>query len=95
VSQGTTIIQRKAVKYAANFRYVFLNEDTMQGTGFFQYPLAVYKLGHFVMQAYMQSRPNAKVKPFLVILKRPQRGNTLLVGIQGDQNDTVRNKCHF
>jgi len=52
VAQGTALIERKEVKFTGNFRYVFLNEDTMKSRSLFQFPLAVHKLALFIMQSY-------------------------------------------
>ena len=46
------MVERREIKQATNFRYVFLENSFLKDIRLFQYPLALSKLGHFIIQAY-------------------------------------------
>ena len=56
VRVGTSLIQRKEVKVGNHFRYVMLENDYLADVKIFQYPLALQKLGLFVMEAYHNNK---------------------------------------
>ena len=49
---GTDILERKEVKVSTYFRYCMLENDYLSEVKLFQYPLALQKLGLFIMEAY-------------------------------------------
>lgn len=51
VRVGTSIIERKELKGNGSYRYVFIENTYLKDIQLFQYPLALSKLGLFVMQA--------------------------------------------
>ena len=53
---GTSIIERKEVKVAEYFRYVMLENDYLADVKLFQYPLALQKLGMFIMDDFIETR---------------------------------------
>ena len=50
VRVGNDLIEKKVVKSHTNFRYVILENSYLKDTKLFQYPLALQKLAHFIMQ---------------------------------------------
>lgn len=49
---GTSLIDRKEIKLASYFRYVMLDNDYLADVKLFQYPLALQRLGLFVMENF-------------------------------------------
>ena len=49
VRVGNGLIDKREVKTAQKFRYCMLENSYLKDTQLFQYPLALVKLAHFVM----------------------------------------------
>lgn len=56
VRVGISLIERSQVKVAQYFRYVHLENDYLKDIQLFQFPLALQKLGLFVMELYRSRR---------------------------------------
>jgi hypothetical protein len=52
INVGTEILERKEVKISTFFRYCMLENDYLSEVKLFQYPLALQKLGIFILEAY-------------------------------------------
>jgi cell division control protein 45 len=85
IRQGTSIIERKEVKVADYFRYVMLENDYLADIKLFQYPLALQKLGQFIMEDYKEHKPSAKEKPLVISVKNSKKGTTLVLAVMGPQ----------
>ena len=55
VRVGTGLIERKEVKMHNDFRYTIVDDSYLKDIQLFQYPLALQKLGLFVMAAHKVS----------------------------------------
>jgi len=80
---GTSIIERKEVKVAEYFRYVMLENDYLADVKLFQYPLALQKLGMFIMDDYRELRASARPKPLVMSVKNTKKGTTMVVAVMG------------
>lgn len=85
---GTSIVERKEVKVADYFRYVILDNDYLADVKLFQYPLALQKLGMFVMRDYMTNKEQTmkdskklNEKPLVISVKNTKKGMTLVVAV--------------
>lgn len=88
IRTGNSLIERKEVKVAAGFRYVIIENDYLADIKLFQYPLALRKLGMFVMEDYQTKKKNARSKPLVMAVKNSKTGQTLVLGVMGYQNDS-------
>ena len=57
-----------------------------------KYPLAVRKLGLFVMEVYLGFYKKAAEKPLAISVKNVRQGITLVVGIQSIYRQNLRKK---
>jgi hypothetical protein len=83
VRVGTAIIERREVKQNGNYRYVFIENSFLKDIELFQYPLALQKLGLFIMQAYKFKHEKAKNKPLILSVSNPAQKTNLVIGILG------------
>jgi len=83
IRTGNSLIERKEVKVAAGFRYVIIENDYLADIKLFQYPLALRKLGMFVMEDYQTKKKNARSKPLVMAVKNSKTGQTLVLGVMG------------
>ena len=84
MSVGTSIIDRKEVKISQHFRYVMLENDYLADIKLFQNPLALQKLGLFIMEAYNETKKkNAREKPMVISVKNSLKGTTLVLAVLG------------
>ena len=90
VRVGKSLIERSQVKVSQYFRYVLLENDYLKDIQLFQFPLALQKLGLFVMELYRTKKKNAKDKPLLVSVKNNEKGSTLVLAVLGNQKDQGR-----
>ena len=62
VRVGNGLIDKHEIKVAQHFRYCILENSYLRDTQLFQYPLALQKLGHFIMdcrrERYKQKNKN-------------------------------------
>ena len=84
---GTSIIERKEVKVSASFRYCMLENDYLSDVKLFQYPLALKKLGMFIIDDYKELKQNAKAKPLIMSVKNSKKGTTLVVAVVDNRED--------
>ena len=84
---GTSIIERKEVKVASLFRYCMLENDYLSDIKLFQYPLALKKLGMFIIDDYKEIKSNAKAKPLVMSVKNSKKGTTLVVAVVDNRED--------
>lgn len=84
VRVGISLIERSQVKVAQYFRYVHLENDYLKDISLFQFPLALQKLGLFVMELYRSRRRQAKEKPLLVSVKNSVKGTTIVLAVMGN-----------
>ena len=84
---GTSIIERKEVKVASMFRYCMLENDYLSDIKLFQYPLALKKLGMFIIDDYKEIKSNAKAKPLIMSVKNSKKGTTLVVAVVDNRED--------
>lgn len=82
---GCSIIEKKEVKMAEYFRYVLLENDYLSDIKLFQYPLALMKLGMFIMDDYKELKQRSQVKPLVVSIKNSKMGSTLVLAVYGQQ----------
>ena len=82
---GSSIIEKKEVKMAEYFRYVMLENDYLSDIKLFQYPLALMKLGMFIMDDYKELKQKSQVKPLLMAIKNTKMGSTLVLAVYGQQ----------
>lgn len=80
---GGSIIDRKEVKMAQHFRYVTIENDQLQDIQLLQFPLALQKLGMFIIEEYQGKRKNAKDKPLILSIKNSKSGFTMVVAVMG------------
>ena len=92
VRVGTSIIERKEVKIAQSFRYVMLENDYLADVKLFQYPLALQKLGLFIMEAYQSEKKNSKDRPMVISVKNSKKGMTLVLAIIGHYRQSLNKK---
>lgn len=81
------MLERKEVKVSTYFRYCMLENDYLSEVKLFQSPLALQKLGIFILEAYQQVKNSAKFKqkPLVISVKNTKKGKTLVVAIMGHQ----------
>ena len=84
VEIGKNLIERNQVNITQMFRYVMLENDFLKDIALFQFPLALQKLGQFVMILYRSRKKNAKEKPLLVSVMNQQKGTTLVLAVLGN-----------
>lgn len=84
VRVGISLIERSQVKVSTYFRYVHLENDYLKDIQLFQFPLALQKLGLFVMELYRSRRRQAKEKPLLVSVRNSQKGTTIVLAVMGN-----------
>jgi len=84
---GTSLIERKDIKIASFFRYVMLDNDYLADIKLFQYPLALQKLGLFVMENYREIKRKARDMPMIMSVKNSKKGTTLVLAIIGYQRE--------
>ena len=84
---GYSLIERHEIKVARYFRYVMLQNDYLADVLLFQYPLALQKLGMFIMEDYKQRRPSARAKPLVISIKNSKSGMTLVLAVMGFQKE--------
>ena len=87
IRTGNSLIERKEVKVASQFRYVNIENDYLSDVKLFQFPLALKKLGMFVMEDYQGKKKNARNKPLVMAVKNSKTGNTLVLAVTGYQRD--------
>ena len=82
---GTSLISKKLIKNAPLFRYVFLENDQIKDVQLLQYPLALQKLGLFIMAVYTQVKQlkSAKPKPLVISVQNSHLKKTLVIAVTG------------
>ena len=82
INQGTSLIDKRAIKVTTNFRYSIITNDAINEVKFFHYPLALQKLANFVMQAYKKNRTNKFVdKPFVLCVVNSITNRYIVLGV--------------
>ena len=84
------MIVKKEIKMSEYFRYVMLENDYLSDVKLFQYPLALQKLGLFIMEAYKcQKASNKKFnnKPLVISVRNSKKGTTLVLAIMGQHHE--------
>jgi cell division control protein 45 len=89
VRVGTSIIERKEVKQHPAYRYVFIENTFLKDIQLFQYPLALSKLGLFIMQAFRYRHEKAKNKPLILSIANPEKKTNLVIGVLGPNRDSA------
>ena len=80
---GKSIVDRREVKQSYYFRYVMIENDYLKDTTIFQFPLALHKLGLFIMELYQSEKKKSTDKPLVISVKNQQTGLTLVIAIMG------------
>ena len=88
VRVGNGMIEKKDVKTAQNFRYVFLENTYLQDTELFLYPLALVKLALFIMVCHKARYAKAKAKPMIISVKNAAKKTCLVVAVTGPSQDS-------
>lgn len=92
VRMGQSLIDRREVKVSHHFRYVIIENDFLKDTTIFQFPLALQKLGLFILELYQSEKKNAKNKPLVISVKNGHTGMTLVIAVTGyNQQETAIN----
>ncbi|GAM22092.1 hypothetical protein SAMD00019534_052670, partial [Acytostelium subglobosum LB1] len=81
-----SVIEKKIVVMSGPFRYALLPEGS--DTRLFVHPMALTKLGLYIMDAYATMKK--KTKPFLVGALNENTGNYLLVGISSSHGSSSK-----
>lgn len=89
------MVERREIKQATNFRYVFLENSFLKDIRLFQYPLALSKLGHFIIQAYKFKQTKAKNKPLIISVANPEKKTNLVVAVLGPNRDSTSQRNNF
>lgn len=63
---GKSLIDRKEVKVSHHFRYVMIENDILKDSTLFQFPLALQKLGLFILELYQSEKKKASDKPLVI-----------------------------
>ena len=92
VEIGKNLIEQNKVKVTQLYRYVMIEDDFLKDIALFQFPLALQKLGQFVMVLYRSRKKNAKDKPLLVSVKNQQKGTTLVLAVLGNNDPDYERK---
>ncbi|CDW73747.1 cell division control protein 45 [Stylonychia lemnae] len=97
ISIGTQILQKKQVKVATHFRYVMMNNESIKDIQVFQYPMAIRRLGLFIMETYREIKCKSKDKPLVITIRNTFLGTTLIVAILGLHSNQkgIIGKNHF
>ena len=66
---GKSLIERRDIKPSKGFRYIIIENDFLKDTTIFQFPLALQKLGLFVMELYHEQRSKAGQKALVLFVK--------------------------
>lgn len=92
---GISLLERKEIKVSTYFRYAILENDYLSDFKLFQFPLALQKLGLFIMDAYKNyQQKKRKDKPLVMSVKNSKKGYTLVVAVLGNHmrdDSTSRN----
>lgn len=83
VQIGTSIIEKKEVKVADDFRYVLLDSDQLKDVQLFQYPLALQKLALFIMEVHKGKFTKARELPIVLVVKNSLAKTSLIVAVMG------------
>ena len=67
---------------------MLLENDYLKDIKLFQFPLALQKLGLFVMELYRSRKKSAKEKPLLVSVKDTQKGQTIVLAVLSQESDS-------
>lgn len=60
VRVGNSLIDKKEIKVGHQFKYCILENSYLRDTQLFQYPLALVKLAHFIMDCRKERLTKAK-----------------------------------
>lgn len=58
-----------------------LENDYLADIKLFQYPLALQKLGMYILEDFKIAKPNARAKPLVISVKNSKKGTTLVVAV--------------
>ena len=83
VRVGQGVIDRKEIKVSTGFRYMRLENDELKDMKVFQFPLALMKLGLFIMELYLSEKKTVVHKPLVISVKSSKTNNTLVMAITG------------
>lgn len=80
---GISLIERREVKVATEFRYVMISQDFFKDSSLFLFPLAIQKLGIFLMDAYkiVKKVKRVKEKPLVISVRNHIKGTTLVLAV--------------
>ena len=93
VRVGNSLIDKKEIKPFQTFRYCILQNSYLKDTQLFQHPLALIKLGHFIMDCQREKSRRSRQHPLVISVKNSQRKTNLVVAVMGANRDaeTARN----
>ena len=76
-----------------SFHYCILENSYLRDTSLFQYPLALIKLAHYIMNCRKEIYKKSKHLPLVMSVKNVQKKTNLVVAVIGPNRDseTVRN----
>jgi cell division control protein 45 len=83
VTLGSSLIERREIKNASSFRYCVLENQTESNQKLFSNPLAMQKLGIFIIDVYAEMYTNSCEKPLLMCVHNKEKETYYIVGIQG------------
>jgi hypothetical protein len=82
---GKSLLDRREIKTHTYFRYVIIENDFLKDTTIFQFPLALQKLGLFILELFHSTKVKAKEKALVLFVKNAQTAKTLVVAVMGYQ----------
>ena len=93
VRVGNGLIDKREIKVAQQFRYCMLENNHLKDTQLFEYPLALIKLAHFIMDCRKERFSKTKHQPLVISVKNVQKKTNLVVAVIGlnRDSDTTRN----
>ncbi len=92
---GNGLIDKREIKYTQQFRYCLIENSFLKDTQIFQYPLALVKLAHFIMDCRRARVQKAKQLPLVISVKNVQKKTNLVVAVMGANRDSETTRNNF
>ena len=95
VRVGNSLLEKKEIKIAQQFRYCMLENSFLKDTQLFQYPLALIKLAHFIMECRKATNQRSKHHPLVMSVKNVQKKTNLVIAVIGPNRDSETSRNDF
>lgn len=95
VRVGNSLLEKKEIKIAQQFRYCILENSFLKDTQLFQYPLALVKLAHFIMECRKHTTQRSKHQPLVISVKNVAKKTNLVVAVIGPNRDAETSRNDF